>query len=783
MSKIFVSSTFLDLHEFRKKVENVIRRARHLDIAMEYYVAEDERPVDRCLKDVEGCDVYIGIFAWRRGWIPADDNPDELSITEMEYRRALATGKRCLIFLLDGKVPWPPEFVDDDKKRMAEFRASLTERHGGDRFTSIDDLAYRVVEAIHRWEMESGLKPPHDFSVRSGSQYLEAPANGPGFDLTAVETFRMLLRPECRHEFPLGVEAASFLKRVGVLFNQTLTKSGVLLFWDEPTVELVTAYIQCVKFERSDKSSRSALEDIHGNAYAQIVGAVEFVRRHTLHVEYFAEGVAGTVRVNQYPMKCLREMLANAVCHRDYRDAERCIQVCIFSDRVEILSPGEWMGGKQLSLPVDLGEMRSESIARNPVLARLLAWVKAVERQGSGINRAVRNCIAEQAPTPKVEQRDGYVAVTVFPSDKFRRINEGEAAEDVVTPSKEALRAALEREQFALVKTSNSASEKLNALRRLGRTDPRSACWLLRNLPEIEPEATLEFLNEQPGWDGEDLVSYVSNWLYAGSSEDACLGLLLHYARRKKDHKELAYVYYALSMNRIAITSNQFFAACWHPAPASLRLVAVRIPSVGRSLTFTMGCEDEQALLPEHPAHNVELSSYSIGVTPVTREEYSVFAGKPHSGNVPIASVSWWESWIFCKWAGGDLPTEAQWECACRAGTTTRWWFGDDVRNVSRFAWTDEAEDADPHPVGQRPSNPWGLHDVHGNVSEWCLDRYGPYVAGSNVDPKGPESGFTRVLRGGNAAVPPEMTRSSSRDHSPPGSTSLVTGFRVAFNE
>jgi hypothetical protein len=150
MSKIFVSSTFNDLREFRRKVADVVRRARHDDIAMEYYVAEDMRPVDRCLQDVDRCDVYIGIFAWRRGWIPAHDNPDRLSITEIEYQRALSTGKHCLIFLLDAKVPWQPEFVDDDKKRMVEFRSSLAERHGGDRFTSIDDLAYRVVEAIHK---------------------------------------------------------------------------------------------------------------------------------------------------------------------------------------------------------------------------------------------------------------------------------------------------------------------------------------------------------------------------------------------------------------------------------------------------------------------------------------------------------------------------------------------------------------------------------------------------------------------------------------------------------
>ena len=100
MAKIYVSSTFLDLQEHRAQVEKVIRRMGHSDVAMEYYVAEDTRPVIKCLADVAACDVYVGIFAWRYGWQPKDDNPDQLSITEMEFRQAEKTGKPCFIFLL-----------------------------------------------------------------------------------------------------------------------------------------------------------------------------------------------------------------------------------------------------------------------------------------------------------------------------------------------------------------------------------------------------------------------------------------------------------------------------------------------------------------------------------------------------------------------------------------------------------------------------------------------------------------------------------------------------------
>ena len=159
MAKIYVSSTFNDLEEHRRKVSQVIRRAGHEDVAMEYYVAEDKRPVDRCIEDVANCDLYIGIFAWRYGWQPKKNNRRRLSITEMEYRQAVKTGTRCLIFLLDGKAPWPGDLIDDNKARIKKLREELAERHGGDRFKSIDELCRIVSEAIQKWEKESGLSP------------------------------------------------------------------------------------------------------------------------------------------------------------------------------------------------------------------------------------------------------------------------------------------------------------------------------------------------------------------------------------------------------------------------------------------------------------------------------------------------------------------------------------------------------------------------------------------------------------------------------------------------
>jgi len=108
MAKIYVSSTYLDLQEFREKILYHLQRLKQSIVAMEYCLADDRRPAEKCIADVEACDIYVGIFAWRYGTIPEENNPEQLSITGMEYRAARDKGIPCLIFLHDGKSPGPP---------------------------------------------------------------------------------------------------------------------------------------------------------------------------------------------------------------------------------------------------------------------------------------------------------------------------------------------------------------------------------------------------------------------------------------------------------------------------------------------------------------------------------------------------------------------------------------------------------------------------------------------------------------------------------------------------
>jgi formylglycine-generating enzyme required for sulfatase activity len=163
-------------------------------------------------------------------------------------------------------------------------------------------------------------------------------------------------------------------------------------------------------------------------------------------------------------------------------------------------------------------------------------------------------------------------------------------------------------------------------------------------------------------------------------------------------------------------------------------------------------------------------------------------SGVERADDHPVHNVTWNDAAAFCKWLSEkegettQLPTEAQWEYACRAGTTRAWHSGDDEGALKDHAWFAFTTDRKSHPVGQKKSNPWGLYDMHGNVWEWCADWYDKdYYAGSpSDDPRGPSSGSRRVLRGGGWVDRPWDCRSSFRAGLSPEFRGDSLGFRVA---
>ena len=202
------------------------------------------------------------------------------------------------------------------------------------------------------------------------------------------------------------------------------------------------------------------------------------------------------------------------------------------------------------------------------------------------------------------------------------------------------------------------------------------------------------------------------------------------------------------------------------------------------------------------PKHSVKITqSFHLGAFEVTQEQYEEVMGDNPSqfkgAQNPVENVSWDDAVEFCrrvselpeeKSAGHEyrLPTEAEWEYACRAGTTTAYSFGDDDSPLGEFEWYSENSQKSSHPVGEKKPNPWGLYDIHGNVSELCQDWFGGYPADSVTDPTGPSAGSARVTRGSSWRLPAKYCRSgvrgqivpSSHTNDPPDRGSSV-GFRV----
>jgi hypothetical protein len=165
MSKVYLSSTYRDLIEQREAVYHALHELGHDVVAMEEYVAADSRPVDKCLRDVANADVYVGVFAWRYGFVPDDDNPEELSVTEMEYRQAYRSGVPRLVFLLHANAPWVPELMDSQTKengsgsRINRLREELATDRLCSQFSSSEELARKVATAVQRCLAGSDAEP------------------------------------------------------------------------------------------------------------------------------------------------------------------------------------------------------------------------------------------------------------------------------------------------------------------------------------------------------------------------------------------------------------------------------------------------------------------------------------------------------------------------------------------------------------------------------------------------------------------------------------------------
>ena len=221
--------------------------------------------------------------------------------------------------------------------------------------------------------------------------------------------------------------------------------------------------------------------------------------------------------------------------------------------------------------------------------------------------------------------------------------------------------------------------------------------------------------------------------------------------------------------------------------------------------TFVMGCDagTEDA----RPAHKITIGSFCMDRYEVMQESYEDLMGvnpsKVEGDKIPVEQVRWTQAAKYCNarsrkeglspcynvttWqcdfsaSGYRLPTEAEWEYACRAGTTTAYAFGDDPQGLGAQAWYKGNAEKKTHPVGGKRSNAWGLHDMQGNVAEWCNDFYAPdyYKISPVQDPPGPATGQKRVVRGGSWASVAEKCTAWFRAADAPSLPDVCLGYDI----
>ena len=210
--------------------------------------------------------------------------------------------------------------------------------------------------------------------------------------------------------------------------------------------------------------------------------------------------------------------------------------------------------------------------------------------------------------------------------------------------------------------------------------------------------------------------------------------------------------------------------------------------------TFRMGATSEQGTVAngwEKPVHSVTLSSYYIGKTEVTQAFWQAVMGINPSdfkgADLPVESVSWDDCQEFIQKLNSltgrnfRLPTEAEWEFACRGGNNSRGYKYSGSNNLGSVAWYYDNSDGQTHPVATKAPNELGIYDMSGNVDEWCSDWYANYTSYSQTNPTGPQSGSGRVFRGGDWCIGARCCRSSNRGDYDPTYHLFILGLRLVL--
>ncbi len=397
---LFISSVQREFATERRAIKTLVERDPVLSKFFDVFLFEDlpprsQRPDEVYLVEVDRCDLYVCLIGNDYGY----EDAQGVSPTEREYDRAAAGGKRRLLFVKEGPA------TARHAKTLA-LLAKAGEQVVYRRFADIDGLTLGLHAALAEALEASGALQPGPFE--------EQPCPGVSMadiDTTAVADFIVRARRERRFPLVQDAPAADALVHLHLLHGDQPSRAAMLLFGREPQRFMPGAELRCMHFHGlAVQRPVPNYQVFSGRLFEQLDQATDFVLAALARgVGTRAQGATAPVRY-EIPPEAIREAVVNAVAHRDYAAAGQAVQVSVFSNRVEVASPGA------LLAPLTLERLRGAhpSVARNPRLCEVLFQAHYIEKYGTGTLMMIELCREYGRPEPRFEQRDGEFVVTLW---------------------------------------------------------------------------------------------------------------------------------------------------------------------------------------------------------------------------------------------------------------------------------------------------------------------------------------------------------------------------------
>jgi formylglycine-generating enzyme required for sulfatase activity/predicted Ser/Thr protein kinase len=761
MAKIYISSTYVDLKEEREAAAQAIRRLGHQPVYMEDYVASPRQPIDKCMQDVKECAAYVGIFAWKYGFIP--EGYDK-SITHLEYETARKAGLPCLVFLLEENAAWPVNYVStgEERDKIDRLRNKLKSEHTVSFFKNADELSGKVSAAVGNlifMAERSFIKfksPGELIGTRLGKYIIleKLGKGGKGVVLKVMDTLEE--REKAVKMVPPRIADSP------VAFKELKREINTAACIIHPHV------VKVLGLEEVESQFFIVMEYIEGRSLEQILADSKEGKLEESQVidimKKLALGLLETHKKN--------------VIHRDIKPSNVMLtpdgQVKILdfgisyqvtTSMTELVGEHHRTGTWPYMAPEQLSTRYGRENNQVDIWGFGVTMYQLLTGKFPFINKdQIKDRNEKPYELAGVSRKARYVVLKCLEKarkNRFQNMEEVLAALNAVTMAK--VTAKIKVKKAPPIKWMLMAASILVLV-------VLSVFLFNRLMPGDKPPVKKQ---EQVKTDVPVETS--------GQSE-----------KKIEDSKETAVEKIA---KKVYKNEKGFMEADYGDG-----IKMVYIPAG----TFTMGSNDDD---DEKPPHEVFLDGYWLGKTEVTVGQYKAFISDTGheslsasvskyspSDNHPVVYVSWDNAVAYFKWLSNKkglsfkLPTEAQWEKAARGTNSKKYPWGDHdpYYNKKYYANYDPGnyeEDGYRYnaPVGSYPqgASPYGLLDMAGNVWEWCYDWYGPYNLGYQKNPTGPKSGTYRVLRGGSWGYNAVGLRCSFRNSGRPSSRNIIAGFRL----